>query len=183
MNGNVQALQALYLAFGGNLTDTYESIANGIPVSDYVLSADVILAIAGYIGVKDTGVQAEKASATLFDTKVSAMQTGVNVADNAITGTLKFIQGGLAQSGPLAGDGNFMALKFVDNNNADSIKVGLVPSASGMDLVELDEDMNGVFKVSGEVDGVAQVLKVVTTVNGVSKTQVFDLSGLTLETE
>ena len=178
----IEALQALYVAFGGQLTDTYETIADGVPVSNYVVIPDVIAAIAGYVGVKETGVQAEKSSATLFGTKVSAMQTGVNVADNAITGTLKFIQGGIAP-GTLSGDGNFLALKFVDNNNADSIKVGLVPSSSGMDLVELDEDMNGVFKVSGEVGGVAQVLKVVTTVNGVAKTQIYDLSGLTLETE
>lgn len=171
----VNALQNLYVALGGSQSD----------VSDLVTIPDMVNAIAGYVGVKDTGVQAEKGTATLFDTKVSNMQTGVNVADGAITGTLKFIQGGLSPAGPLAGDGNFLALKFVDNNNAESIKVGLVPSASGMDLVELvgDPDMNGVFKISGEVGGVQQVFKVVTTVNGVSKTQTFDLSGLVLETE
>ena len=141
------------------------------------------MALAGFTGIKETTVQPEKGTATLFGTKVSAMQTGVNVADGAITGTLKFIQGGIAP-GVLSGDGNFLALKFVDNNNnSDSIKVGLVPSATGMGLVELDEDMNAVFKIAGEIEGVPQVLKVVTTVNGVSKTQIFDLSGLTLETE
>lgn len=169
MTTTIQALKSLYVALGGTASD----------VSGLVTTPDMINAIAGYIGVKDTGVQAEKSTATLFDTKVSNMQTGVNVADGAITGTLKFIQGGIASSGPLAGDGNFIALKFIDNNNADSIKVGLSPSATGMDLVELDEDMNGVFKISNT----SQKFKVVTTVNGVSKTQTFDLSGLTLETE
>lgn len=179
----VEALKALYVALGGALTDVYESIADGAPVSDYVTTPNVIEALAGFTGIKETTVQPEKGSATLFDTKVSAMQTGVNVADGAITGTLKFIQGGIAP-GVLSGDGNFLALKFVDNNNnSDSIKVGLVPSATGMGLVELDEDMNAVFKIAGEIEGVPQVLKVVTTVNGVSKTQIFDLSGLTLETE
>ena len=179
----VDALKALYVALGGALTDVYESIADGAPVSDYVTTPNVIAALAGFTGIKETTVQPEKGSATLFDTKVSAMQTGVNVADGAITGTLKFIQGGIAP-GVLSGDGNFLALKFVDNNNnSDSIKVGLVPSATGMGLVELDEDMNAVFKIAGEIEGVPQVLKVVTTVNGVSKTQIFDLSGLTLETE
>lgn len=43
---NVEALQNLYVAFGGNLTDTYSDIANGIPVSQYSLSADVINACA-----------------------------------------------------------------------------------------------------------------------------------------
>lgn len=173
MATNVEALKNLYVAQGGQLED----------VSDVNTNAGMINALAGYAGLKETGVQAEKGSVTLFGTKVSAMQSNVVVADGAITGTLKFIQGGLAQSGPLAGDGNFLALKFVDNNEADSIKVGLVPSASGMDLVELDSDMNGVFKVTGLVEGVQQIFKVVTTKNDIVKTQIFDLTGLTLETE
>ena len=43
---NVESLQALYVAFGGALTDTYDNICNGEPVSNYTLSADVIAAIA-----------------------------------------------------------------------------------------------------------------------------------------
>ena len=172
---NVEALKNLYVALGGQYDD----------IENLNTNPEVINAIAGFVGLKDTGVQAEKGSATLFGTKVSAMQSNVVVADGAITGTLKFIQGGLAESGPLAGDGNFLALKFVDNNEADSIKVGLVPSASGMDLVEVigDPDMNGVFKITGLVDGVQQIFKVVTTKDGIVKTQIFDLTGLTLETE
>lgn len=170
----INALKNLYVALGG----TQPEVANLVTIPE------MINAIAGYVGIKDTGVQAEKSTATLFDVQVSNMQTNVNVADGAITGTLKFIQGGIAQSGPLAGDGNFLALKFIDNNEAESIKVGLVPSA-GTGFVELigDPDMNGVCKVAGEIEGVQQVLKVITTVNGVSKTQTFDLSGLVLETE
>ena len=41
----VEALKGLYVALGGELTDTYDSIANGIAVSDYVLIPDVIQAI------------------------------------------------------------------------------------------------------------------------------------------
>lgn len=173
--GNVEALKNLYVAMGGQYDD----------VKNLNTNPEVINALAGFVGLKETGVQAEKGSATLFGTKVSAMQSNVVVADGAITGTLKFIQGGLAASGPLAGDGNFLALKFVDNNEADSIKVGLVPSLSGMDLVEVvgDPDMNGVFKITGLVDGVQQVFKVVTTKGDIVKTQTFDLTGLTLETE
>lgn len=167
---NLDALKNLYVANGGNLSD----------INDMTTSAEVINAIAGYIGVTDTGVQAEKSTATLFGTKVSAMQSNVVVADNAITGTLKFIQGGIAQSGPLAGDGNFLALKFINNSNADSIKVGLVPSLSNMNLVELDSDMNGVFKITGSLN---QKLKVVTIKGSIQKIQTFDLSGLILEEE
>ena len=175
MDTTVKALKNLYVALGGNAETVKD--ANVIP--------DVINEIAGYVGIKDTGVHPEKGSTTLYGSKVSAMQTNLNVADGAITGTLKFIAGGLAQSGPLAGDGNFMALQFVNESNAESIKVGLVPSASGMPLQEVvgDPDMNGVFKVTGEVGGVQQVFKVVTTKNGISKTQIFDLSDLDLNTE
>ena len=130
--------------------------------------------------IADVNVQPEKGSAEYLGVKASQMQSGIVVADGAITGTLKYIQDGIAPSGPLAGSGNFMFLKFVDPNGADEVKVGLVPSA-GTGMVALDPDMNAVFKVAGEIEGVQQVLKVVTTLNGVSKAQTFDLSGLVLE--
>ena len=168
---NLKALKNLYVANGGQYAD----------VANMTTSADVINAIAGYIGVEDTGVTPAAASKVYWGTRVSNMQTGIDIEDGFITGTLKFIQGGIAP-GTLSGDGNFMALKFI-NDDADSVKVGLVPSSTGMDLVELDEDMDCVFKVSGEVGGVQQILKVVTIKDGIEKTQTFDISGLVLETE
>ena len=42
----VEALKSLYVAFGGALTDTYEDIADGAAVSNYVVIPDVISAIA-----------------------------------------------------------------------------------------------------------------------------------------
>ena len=42
----VDALKVLYVAMGGNLTDTYNDIAGGVAVSEYSLTADVILALA-----------------------------------------------------------------------------------------------------------------------------------------
>lgn len=170
MSTNVKAFKNLYVAEGGNIED----------VEKFNTTSEVINALAGYKAITDTGVQAEKGTVTLFGTKVSNMQSGVVVADGTITGTLKFISGGLAASGPLAGDGNFLALKFINNSDATSIKVGLVPSLSNMDLVELDDDMNGVFKITGSLN---QKFKVVTTKGDISKTQTFDLSTLTLETE
>ena len=167
---NIEALKNLYVANGGDRAD----------VEDMNLSSEVINALAGYIGIKDINVQPEKGSTEYLGVKASQMQTGLVVADGAITGTLKFIEGGIAPSGPLAGDGNFMFLKFVDPNSADKVEVGLVPSA-GTGFVELDIDMNAVFKVAGEIEGVAQVLKVKTTVGSTVKVQTFDLSGLTLE--
>lgn len=46
MDKNIIALQALYVALGGQLTDTYDAIAGGAPVSDYVIIPDMINAIA-----------------------------------------------------------------------------------------------------------------------------------------
>lgn len=46
MDNNMMALLNLYLSLGGNLTDTYDNIANGIPVSDYTVKPDIIDAIA-----------------------------------------------------------------------------------------------------------------------------------------
>ena len=41
----VESLKALYVKLGGDLTDTYSDIANGIPVGDYDLIPDCINAI------------------------------------------------------------------------------------------------------------------------------------------
>lgn len=73
-----------------------------------------------------------------------------------------------------------MALAFTDNSDGEaaSIKVGLQPS-QGSGLVELDEDMDGVFKVT---DKDAQKLRVAATdASGLNRvTTDYDLSGLTL---
>lgn len=44
MNTTIKALQELYVKLGGSLTDTYETIADGAPVSDYVTIPDMIQA-------------------------------------------------------------------------------------------------------------------------------------------
>lgn len=46
MSTTVDALKGLYVALGGQLTDTYSDIAGGIAVSNYVLIPDCIQAIA-----------------------------------------------------------------------------------------------------------------------------------------
>jgi hypothetical protein len=46
MDTTIKALQNLYVAMGGELTDTYESICDGSKVSDYVIIPDMINAIA-----------------------------------------------------------------------------------------------------------------------------------------
>jgi hypothetical protein len=105
------------------------------------------------------------------------MQTSVAVANGAITGTLhKLTSGQLVTDW---GEGYFIALKFTKNNAAaTSIKVGLRPSM-GSGLVELDADMDGVFKIT---DKDAQVFVVrCTDADGNAYESIYDLSGLELD--
>lgn len=94
-----------------------------------------------------------------------------------ITGTLTEFEGWA--SGPLSGQGYFIALDFGElPEGATGAKVGLVPSASGMGMQELDADMDAVFKLS---DIRNQKLRV-DVYSGSKKTStLYDLSGLTLE--
>ena len=132
-------------------------------------------------------MEPESQDEELFEHLVSEMQSAdTAVNGRKITGTLHFIEGGLASSGPLAGDGNFLALKFNAEKWADytSVKVGLEPSQQ-TGLVEIinDPDKNGVFKVAGVLDGVQQKFKIVATDGTDTITQIYDISGLVLETE
>lgn len=111
-----------------------------------------------------------------WGTKVSAMQTSVAIANGAITGTLhKLTSGSLVD---VWGEGYFLALKFTkDNAAATSIKVGLRPSVSS-GLVELDEDMDGVFKITNKD---TQVFVIQCSNGEVTYTKTYNLSGLTLD--
>jgi len=105
------------------------------------------------------------------------MQSGITVADGAITGSLSYLSSGqlVTDWGP----GNFLGLKFTNlDSDATSVKVGLDPSA-GSGLVEIidDPDKMGVFKIT---DKDTQKMVVVQS-DGVFKLrQEFDLSGLTV---
>ena len=124
-------------------------------------------------------VNAEDEGIELFGKLVSEMQSNVEIRNGEFLGTLKFIEGGIAQSGPLAGDGYFVALKFGSiDTEATSIRVGLDPSM-GSGLVEIitDPDKNGVFKIT---DPTTQVFKTVTTDGANTITKTYDLSKLIL---
>lgn len=105
------------------------------------------------------------------------------MANGAITGTLKYVEDGVADSGPLAGAGNFLAIKFTaeDWGAYTSVKVGLDPSIE-TGLVELinDPDKDGVFKIT---DKDAQNFQVVVSDGTTTSTFSYDLSGLVCETE
>ena len=83
---NLEALKAQYIAKGGAPEDVAEMTHN----------AQVLAAIAGFDSIKDIAAQSPKGTKSYWGTQVSAMQSNIIVADNAITGTLKFIAGGIA---------------------------------------------------------------------------------------
>ena len=117
------------------------------------------------------------ATGTYWGTATTAMQSDIAIANGAITGTLKYLDEGQLVTD--WGAGNFMALKFTVPDTATSCRVGLNPS-EGSGLVELDDDKDGVFKVTNKD---TQKFMIVTTDGTYTLTQEFDLSGLTCETE
>lgn len=71
-----------------------------------------------------------------------------------------------------------MALQFDDIPDGATVKVGMSPSASGMGLIELDDDKNGVFKVSDKNN---QTFKVMTVRGNDTRTDTYYLGTLVLE--
>ena len=116
------------------------------------------------------------------DKTPSDFQSDIAVNDGKVTGELKFIEGGLSPSGTLAGDGYFLALKFSNFASGltyENVKVGLVPSSTGMALQTLDSDKDVVFKITDKDN---QKVKIVQSDSaGHKNIQYLDLSGLTLE--
>lgn len=133
----------------------------------------------------DLTVTADAPDATYpwTDLKPADFQDDVAVADGKITGTLTFIEGGLSPSGPLSGDGYFLALKF--DNFAQgltyaNVKVGLDPS-QGTGLVTLDSDKNAVFKITDK--DTQNLMTVQSDGQGHKNVQIFSLKDLVLDAE
>lgn len=120
-------------------------------------------------------MSAVDSGAYLFDTAVNTIQSGLTVSGNNITGTLYNLTMGVIPE--YWGEGHFMALDFSNIPDGSNVRVGLEPS-QGSGFVELDEDHNGVFKVT---DKNTQVFKVITSKAGQTKTDTYTLDGLTLE--
>ena len=134
------------------------------------------------VEVPSVTVTAEQQSASVFEVPVSDLQAAdVAVTGNAITGTIKYLTGDNAIT-RVWGQGNFLCLHFTaeDWSEFDSVMVGLAPSAgSGLKDIKDDPDHNGIFKISNKYE---QQFKIVRTKSGVSSTEFYTLSGLTLET-
>ena len=171
-----EALTALFINSGGNVAE----LADNKDISDVIndiagLFNGVVNAVSPKVIVMPVA-----SNKTLFNTAVSNMQDDINVINNAIIGELKYIS-----SGDLVttwGAGNFIALKFIStdpNVTYENIKAGLNPSVSS-GLINLDADMDGVFKVTNKDE---QTLKVVVTVDGIETAYEYNLSGLVCNEE
>lgn len=114
----------------------------------------------------------------LWEVSNSDIQSDITVDGRYIKGTSKWLSGDNAIT-DVWGPGNFIALKFSDFADTDTVKVGIIPSR-GSGMQELDEDKNALFKIA---DKNTQVIKI--EVSNSKTTKVFDyyLTSLTLESE
>lgn len=183
---NVAALKQLYVSLGGDADDvenatTIVDVLKAIyvlqggsaeDVADITTNDGMISALAGLEGLKEVTIAPCSQTNEYWGTLVSAMQdTDLAIADGAIIGTLKYVESGSLVT--TWNEHHFMALKFTDPNEADSVKVGIKnPQA-------LDPDMEAVIAVHDTL----KPLKVIVEKAGIEKIQTYDLSGLTLSAE
>ena len=124
-------------------------------------------------------VKPEDGEAVLFGKAVNESQSDMVVADDEVTGTLKYVNGYVDfSSNTSEQSGNYLALKIEAEPAEAETVVELVGGTKGP--VALDDDMNIVLLIKNKD---TQSIKVTTTHNGESITKIYGLSGLTLETE
>ena len=129
-------------------------------------------------------VKPEDGEAVLFGKAVNELQSDVVVADvvvadDEVTGTLKYVNGYVDfSSNTSEQSGNYLALKIEAEPAEAETVVELVGGTKGP--VALDDDMNIVLLIKNKD---TQSIKVTATHNGESITKIYGLSGLTLETE
>ena len=121
----------------------------------------------------------EDGEAVLFGKAVNELQSDMVVADDEVTGTLKYVNGYVDfSSNTSEQSGNYLALKIEAEPAEAEMVVELVGGTKGP--VALDDDMNIVLLIKNKD---TQSIKVTATHNGESITKIYGLSGLTLETE
>lgn len=169
----VNALKDLYIAQGGSFSDV--ATINNIP--------DMIERISDISLINNLKVESPDPELEVFGVKVKVFQNSVMDVNGAIYGILLNQEEALWQSGPLAGPGIFLALKINADFKFDKIKVGLVPSATDMAPVELDEDMIVVFKLitPEPYQPITQKVKIIVTINGIDYTKYYPLSFLNVD--
>lgn len=160
----VDELKTLYLKLGGKLSDV-ESVQTDAEMIDLI--EDITPSANPKVIVLP-----EAQTTTMFNEVVSNMQAAdLQVVGNAIVGNVKKLTSGELPS--YWGAGNFMGLKFVildPEVEATDIQVGI------RNLVTLDSDLNGAFKIEDKT----LPFRVVVTVDGETYNYKYNLNGLTL---
>lgn len=111
----------------------------------------------------------------LWGKTVSDLQDDIIIAGNAIAGTLKYIADYSSAFGPGQDSGNYLALKFTSDEDAE-IEVEIINGYSGP--VVLDDDGIWVGRIA---DKSTQTIKVVASKDGKSTTKTFTLDELECE--
>lgn len=130
---------------------------------------------------RDVTLKAVGETFEVNDVLVGDLQSGVYIDGAAIKGTLKWYKDA---DGKLSGNGNYIALSVSDlDDSATSVKIGLVAADDAdptANMVEMYSDpvRRAIFKVE---DKDKQDVQIIITDGTDSKTQTYDLSGLTLE--
>ncbi len=115
----------------------------------------------------------------LFGKTSDELQENIVITDDAITGTLKYVEGYTGFSSKTAErKGNYLAITATTLEPADSITVELVNGTKGP--VTLDEDGTIVIRVT---DPSTQSIRVVITKDGNVSTHDYSISNLVLETQ
>ena len=122
-------------------------------------------------------VKPEDGEAVLFGKAVNELQSDVVVADDEVTGTLKYVNGYVDfSSNTSEQSGNYLALKIEAEPAEAETVVELVGGTKGP--VALDDDMNIVLLIKNKD---TQSIKVTVNNEGNSSTTTYKLTGLTLE--
>ena len=122
-------------------------------------------------------VKPEDGEAVLFGKAVNELQSDVVVADDEVTGTLKYIDGYVGFSSNVSEQsGNYLAIKIDTEPVEAKTVVELVGGTKGP--VTLDEDRNIVLLIKNKD---TQSIKVTVNNEGNSSTKTYKLTGLTLE--
>lgn len=143
--------------------------ANGTYDVTQYASASVLIGL----NTKTVGLSGD---VDLLGKEADDLQEDVEVANGAITGTLKYVTGYTGFSGDVSEQsGNYLALKVTAIEGA-TITVELINGTVGHP-VTLDEDGMIVIRIA---DKTTQSVEVVATKDSLSETQRFSLTGLTL---
>lgn len=143
--------------------------ANGTYDVTQYASASVLIGL----NTKTVGLSGD---VDLLGKEADDLQEDVEVANGAITGTLKYVTGYTGFSGDVSEQsGNYLAIKVTAVEGA-TITVELINGTVGHP-VTLDEDGMIVIRIA---DKTTQSVEVVATKDSLSETQRFSLTGLTL---